>query len=116
MIKINATNVTIMVKDMDASIAFYQRIGFTIKQRWDNNYAMLETAGLTLGIHPGGDENSNSGTVSVGLMIDDIGEANVLLDKEGIAAEPMVDGGSGKYIYFKDPDGTVIYFVQPKWK
>lgn len=113
---INGTNLTIMVKDINASIAFYQGIGFTLKQRWEDNYAMLETTGLTIGLHPGGDEKTNSGTVSAGLMIDNIDEAKALLDQQGIAAEPIVDGGSGKYIYFKDPDATVIYFVQPKWK
>lgn len=116
MIKITGTNVTIMVKDMDASISFYQNIGFTIKQRWDNNYAMLETTGLTLGIHPGGDESSSSGSVSVGLMIEDFNEAKALLEKKAIVYEAQDDGKSGMYLHFTDPDGTVVYFVQPKWK
>lgn len=64
MIQINSINVTIMVKDMDRSIQFYESIGLTLKQRWDNNYAMVETAGITIGIRPGGDENSGSGSVS----------------------------------------------------
>jgi len=113
--KINSHNITIMVKDMDRSIQFYESIGLTLKQRWDNNYAMIETAGLTIGIHPGGDEQSSSGTVSIGFMIDDINDGKALLEKNHIESK-FEDGKSGTYIHFKDPDGTVIYFVQPKWK
>jgi len=115
MIKINSTNVTIMVKDMDKSIQFYESIGLTLKQRWGDNYAMIETAGLTIGIHPGGDDDSNSGSVSIGFMIDDINDAKALLEKNSIAAD-FAEGGSGTYLHFKDPDGSVLYFVQPKWK
>lgn len=115
MIRINSTNVTIMVKDMDSSISFYESIGLTIKQRWDNHYTMMETAGITIGIHPGGDEHSNSGSVSIGFIIDDINEAKALLEKNAITAKHEDDGKSGIYIHFKDPDGTILYFVQPKW-
>ena len=114
MITINSTNVTIMVKDMDKSIQFYESIGLTLKQRWGDNYAMVETTGLTIGIHPGGDDQSSSGTVSIGFMISDIKEAEALLDKNIITGK-FDDGKSGTYLHFKDPDGTVLYFVQPKW-
>ncbi len=113
---IKETNVTIMVSDMDKAVGFYESIGFTIKQRWDNNYAMMSTAGLTVGLHPSEDNNLQSGTVSIGLMIDQINEAKKLLEEKQILHEEPVNGGSGNYIYFKDPFGTVLYFVEPKWK
>jgi catechol 2,3-dioxygenase-like lactoylglutathione lyase family enzyme len=53
MIKITETNITIMVQDMNKAISFYESLGFVIKNRWDDHYAMLTTTGLTLGIHPG---------------------------------------------------------------
>ncbi len=115
MIKIASTNVTIMVKDMDKAISFYESIGLTLKQRWGDNYAMVETTGLTIGIHPGGDDHSGSGTISIGFMIDDINEAKALLEKNNITAT-FDEGKSGTYLNFKDPDGTALYFVQPKWK
>lgn len=115
MIKINSTNVNIMVKDMTKSIQFYESIGLTLKQRWGDHYAMVETAGITIGIHPGGDANSNSGTVSIGFMIEDTNAAKALLEKNSIAATSEDDGKSGIYLHFKDPDGTLLYFVQPKW-
>ena len=49
---IKDTNVTIMVKDMDASIAFYQSIGFTVKARWGAHYARITAPGITIGLHP----------------------------------------------------------------
>jgi hypothetical protein len=99
---------------MHASIDFYESIGLKLKQRWDHHYAMVETEGVTLGIHPGGDEHSGSGTVSIGFMIADINEAKALLENNSIDAK-YEDGKSGTYLHFKDPDGTILYFVQPKW-
>ena len=84
MINIKGANVTIMVKDIDKSISFYESIGLTLKQRWDNHYAMVVTEGITIGIHPAKDEAVNSGTVSIGFMIDKIEDAKTLLDKNNI--------------------------------
>jgi catechol 2,3-dioxygenase-like lactoylglutathione lyase family enzyme len=52
MIKINETNVTIMVRNLDESIKFYESIGLKLKQRWGNHYAMFVVKGITLGLHP----------------------------------------------------------------
>ena len=49
---IKDSNVTIMVKDMDKSVSFYQSIGFAVKNRWGNHYAQLTAPGITIGIHP----------------------------------------------------------------
>ncbi len=114
MTTIKSTNVTIMVKSMDNAIKFYESIGLKLKQRWDDHYAMIETEGLTIGIHPGGDEKSSSGTVSIGFMIDKIEEAKALLDNNKIPYK-FDDGKSGAYCNFSDLDGTLLYFVQPKW-
>ena len=115
MINITSTNVTIMAKSMNDSIAFYESIGLKLKERWGDHYAMIESSGLTIGIHPGGGEHSGSGTVSIGFMIPDILEGKSLLENNKIAATLQEDGKSGSYLHFKDPDGTVLYFVQPKW-
>ena len=116
MITINETNVTIMTRDMDGAIAFYEQIGFALMQRWDNHYAMLTAGSLTIGLHPMGDstEPTSSGSLSIGLMVNDIKEAKTLLDGLSIAYKAE-DGKSGNYVHFKDQDGTVLYFVQPGW-
>ncbi len=115
--KLTGSNVTIMVKDMNQSIAFYESIGLKLKQRWADNYAMVEGPGITLGIHPGGNENSGSGDLSVGFMVDNFEDARMQLQKNKIAIlHEADDGKSGNYIHFKDPDGTLLYFVKPKWE
>ena len=113
---IKGSNVTIMVKDMYTSISFYESIGLKLKNRWDDHYAMIETEGITIGIHPGEQAGSGSGTISIGFMMDDINEAKTLLDKNSITYKTDDDGKSGIYLHFKDPDSTILYFVQPKWK
>src|SRR5580765_8566674 len=113
--KLNGSNVTIMVKDMSKSISFYESIGLKLKQRWGDNYAMIEGPGITLGIHPGGDAKSSSGTISIGFMIDDCDIAKAMLEKQNVHVTSEDDGKSGLYLHFKDPDGTILYFVKPKW-
>jgi len=115
MIKITESNVTIMVRDMDKSIHFYEQIGLTLKQRWDNHYAMITTEGVTIGLHPTEGTDIDSGSVSIGFMIDKISEAKALLEKHKINYQDD-DGKSGHYLHFKDPDNTILYFVEPKWR
>ncbi len=115
MSQITGTNVTIMVKDMDAAIKFYEQIGLTLKQRWDNHYAMIETTGITIGIHPSHSAENSSGTVSIGFMTDDIDATKAMLAANNIHYKDEDDGKSGLYLHFKDPDNTVLYFVKPKW-
>jgi catechol 2,3-dioxygenase-like lactoylglutathione lyase family enzyme len=112
---IKESNITIMVNDMDKAVSFYESIGLTVKQRWDHDYAMMSAPGITIGLHPAEETNTNSGTVSIGFMIDKTEDAKTLLDKNKIAYSSHDDGKSGSYIHFKDPYGTVLYFVKPKW-
>jgi len=114
--KLTGSNVTIMVKDMSKSIAFYESIGLKLQQRWGDNYAMIDGPGITIGIHPGGDEDSGSGDLSIGFMVDSFEDAKALLVKnEIVIAQEAADGKSGNYLHFRDPDGTELYFVKPKW-
>jgi predicted enzyme related to lactoylglutathione lyase len=115
MLKITDSNVTIMVKDMEKAINFYLAIGLTLKQRWGDNYAMISAAGITLGLHPGGEKVETSSHVSVGFFIENIEDAKSVLEKNKIEYKVEADGKSGIYAHFKDLDGTVLYFVQPQW-
>ena len=66
---IKDSNITINVKDLDRSIAFYESIGLKIKNRWGKHYAQLSTPGLVIGLHPTNSNNlkENSGNVSIGF-------------------------------------------------
>jgi len=55
-----------------------------------------------------------SGNVSIGFMIENFDDVKKLLEKNGIQFRTD-DGKSGTYAHFKDPDGTLLYFVKPKW-
>jgi len=112
--KLTNSNVTIMAKDLDKSIAFYESIGLKLQQRWDNHYAMISGPGVTLGIHPSEEKPEGSGSVSIGFMIENVKEVEELLSKNKIKFKTE-DGKSGTYTHFKDPDGTILYFVLPKW-
>ena len=48
MMTINESNLTMVVKDLDESIKFFKSIGLTLKNRWKNDYAMVESTGITI--------------------------------------------------------------------
>ena len=76
---------------------------------------MVESTGITIGLHPTNKKKLGSGSVSIGFMVDSLVEAKVMLEKNNITCR-FEDGKSGKYIHFDDLDGTDLYFVDPKWK
>ena len=112
--RIKDSNVTIMVKDMDKSVSFYESLGFNIKQRWGNHYAQLTAPGITIGIHPSNENISNSGNVSIGFTTDNIEETKNQLSSLLVYTQSREEEG-GKFIHFHDPDGTMLYFIEPKW-
>ncbi len=112
--KINSTNVTIMVSDMDLAINFYTSLGFTVKQRWENNYAMIAAPDLVIGLHPTAEPIDPGNQISIGLMIDDIEAVKAFLTTNKIEYQ-YFEAEEGIYCNFKDPFGTSIYFTKPNW-
>ncbi len=114
--KIINSNVTINVKDLDRSISFYQSLGMTLKNRWGDHYAQMTIPGLEIGLHPTQDINlkEGSGNISIGFTTDDFEEAKSLLHTLFILVTEKSEDG-GQFLHFKDPDGTAIYFIKPKW-
>ncbi|MFI5135826.1 MAG: VOC family protein [Chitinophagales bacterium] len=109
------SNVTIMVKDMDKSVAFYQAIGFNLKERWKNYYAQLIGPGVVIGLHPTEHHTQRgSGNVSIGLSVENIDEAKKMLENLSIEVTTREEEG-GQFVHFADPDGTELYFIKPKW-
>jgi catechol 2,3-dioxygenase-like lactoylglutathione lyase family enzyme len=113
--KISDSSVTIMTNNMDHTIHFYKTIGLQVKQRWENHYALMATNGITIGIHPSEEKSLSSGTVSIGFSVEHIEEAKSLLESHDISFREVNDEQSGKYLHFKDPNGTLLYFVEPNW-
>jgi len=113
---IKESNVTIMVKDMDRSILFYQSIGITLKNRWGSHYAQLTAPDLTIGLHPSSNDNAaaGSGNVSIGFTTDNFEETKSSLKKLSIEISDRQEEG-GQFLHFSDPDGTALYFIKPKY-
>jgi catechol 2,3-dioxygenase-like lactoylglutathione lyase family enzyme len=88
---IKDSNVTVMVKDMERSISFYQPIGFDLKSN-----------------SPG------SGNTSIDFTVDNFEETESLLNELSINTQPREEEG-GQFLHFADPDGTMLYFIKPKW-
>lgn len=111
---IKDSNVTIMVKDIEKSVSFYQSIGFAVKNRWGDHYAQLTAPGITIGIHPTNEIYINSGNTSIGFTTDNFEETRSLLSNLSIYAVAREEEG-GQFLHFHDPDGTLLYFIKPKW-
>ena len=113
--KIKSANLTINVSDLDKSIAFYQSIGLTLKERWGEHYAQLTASGIVIGLHPS--KQSEPGTdknLSIGFTAENFGTVNDELIKVGIKTKYRNEKG-GEFLHFEDPDGTSLYFINPKW-
>jgi catechol 2,3-dioxygenase-like lactoylglutathione lyase family enzyme len=115
MIKITESNVTVMVKNMDASVKFYGALGLTMKNRWGDHYAQMAAADIIIGLHPQKEELPANTKISIGFMIQDINEAKKLLTDMKVPFK-FSEAKEGDYLHFNDPDGNFLYYSQPKWK
>ena len=113
---IEEANITINVKDLDTSIAFYQSLGLHLKNKWGNHYARLTAPGIVIGLHPTSSDNlkNNSGNVSIGFTVSQFDEAISELQRLSIQVIERKEEG-GEFLHFTDPDGTALYFIKPNW-
>ena len=113
---IKESNLTINVRDLDKSISFYLSIGLTLKTRWGNYYAQLIAPGMVIGLHPTDESNlkKDSGNVSLGFTTENLKQTKKQLIELGILVNER-KGEGGEFLHFADPDGTALYFINPKW-
>ena len=113
---IKGATLTIMVVDMDRSIDFYtKKLGFTLSNRWGDNYAEIDAAGMKIGIHPAIKEFPKSENhISVGFLVDNLDRYAELLKTNSVQFTTDEDQAL-KFAFFSDPDGTPLYFGQMKW-
>lgn len=119
---LGAFSVSLAVKDLAASLAFYERLGFAqlggdVSQGW----AILRCGSATIGLFTGMFE-SNILTFNPGWSDDakpleqfeDVRELQARLQAAGLEIESTTDPDSTEpaHIVFKDPDGNVIMFDQ----
>jgi catechol 2,3-dioxygenase-like lactoylglutathione lyase family enzyme len=112
-IEFNMAFVTIIVADMQRSIDFYTaQLGFKLKARYGNEFAIVEGPGVTIGLHPPS-STSAIGNVSIGLGVDDVEKRRDQLQLRGIAFEGgIVADPPMRFAYLKDPNGVQLYLAE----
>lgn len=113
--KIQATNITINVRDLDKSISFYHSIGFQLKERWGSHYAQMVLPDIIIGLHPTDEKNmsENSGNVSIGFIADEFELVQSEMESLNISFKERKEAG-GRFLHFNDPDGTALYFIEAR--
>jgi catechol 2,3-dioxygenase-like lactoylglutathione lyase family enzyme len=104
--------VILMVTDLDASIAFYQDLGFKLVFRLKDTWAEFRIGSVKLGLCPTthSQEGRRSGLV---LEVEDlVGTYEQLKDSVQFLTEPK-EAVHGKMITFADPSGNILDFYQP---
>ncbi|MCW4049960.1 MAG: VOC family protein [Candidatus Bathyarchaeota archaeon] len=125
--KISTDHILIVVKDLDETMRFYGHLGFkhveTVNRPHDvvgvmkKDNLMLELMQL-----PAGDEtyreprkNSDIGFRHIGFRVEDMQEVyDNLKDKIQYDGPPVHSAGRGdrKLLFFKDPNGVELHFIQ----
>ena len=114
-----------MVDDVDASVAFYTRyLGFTVKQQFGANIAILTRDDLTLWVAgpdasagrpmPDGRKPEPGGWNRFVIEVDDLQKFVAQLSQQGTHfRNDIVEGPGGKQILAEDPSGNVIELFEP---
>lgn len=106
----------LLVSDVVASTAFYQRLGFPVRLRGRvGNWVELDAGdGTRLGIHPRIDDGEGAERFRLSLVADrPLEELAAELEREGIVApDGIVDEAYGCSMLIHDPDGMPIEIIE----
>ena len=125
--KINLDHLLFVVKDLETTISFYNHLGFTHLEtikRPNDTVGVIKKDGLMIELMqlPPGKEtyrnpriNSDIGFRHIGFRVEDIQEVyEALKDKIDFDGAPVHSAGRGErtLLFFKDPDGVELHFIQ----
>ena len=115
-IGLKQSTITIQVADLERSITFYSSIGLNLEKQWDGHYAEMKAPGMTIGLHPAKEHTPSigSGNTSIGFTCTNFEKAKTTLLELSIPVKERNEEG-GSFLHFQDPDGTALYFIDPKW-
>ena len=113
-------HIGIYVRDVDASIAFYQKLGFTLDREVQGNVrlaflsagtCLLELIGRNV------EPYRAAGIVDhVAMIVEDLDAAIAKCNENGIEVDASKIGGSsslgGRNVFFAGPDGERLEFYQ----
>jgi lactoylglutathione lyase len=111
---------TIYVRDIDASIRFYNEIvGLPIARRFSEPGAELAFLGddeTKLEIICGKLEPHTGGGISIGFFVDNLEEKMAFIEERGISIHsgPFTPSKRTRFFFVSDPDGVLVQFVEQK--
>jgi catechol 2,3-dioxygenase-like lactoylglutathione lyase family enzyme len=112
----SASNVTVMVSDMDRAVRFYRdTLGLKFVRGYGAEWVEIDAPGLRIGLHPGGKRAQARGNLSIGLRVDDLDNAKRILEAKGVLFSASKEDGGVRLADFTDPDGNALYLVQVLW-
>ncbi len=125
--KINVDHILLVVKDLENTISFYKHLGFTHVEtikRPNDTVGVIKKDNLMIELMelPDGYEtyreprkNSDIGFRHIGFRVENIQEVyESLKDKIQFDGPPVGSAGRGdrKLLFFKDPNGVELHFIQ----
>jgi len=108
--------VVLFTEDLDASIAYYESLGFPLKFRDGTHYAALDGGSITLALATEVD-HPIPGQVVVGIKTDDPDAAAAAIEEAGggIARAPYNDAHERRaVVYDSQGNGIVFYKSLPR--
>ena len=118
-------SVRYLVHDVDAAVAFYTRhLGFTLRQQFGPNMAILSREDLTLWLAgptasaarpmPDGRRPEPGGWNRFVLEVSDLAALVTRLRQDGAPfRNEVVSGPGGRQILCEDPSGNIVELFQP---
>jgi catechol 2,3-dioxygenase-like lactoylglutathione lyase family enzyme len=117
-------SVRYIVNDVDRAIAFYVRLGFTLRQQFGPAMAIMAKDDLTLWLAgprasasrpmPDGRRPEPGGWNRFVLQTDDLVALVTRLRSEGVMfRNDVVEGPGGRQILCEDPSGNVVELFEP---
>ncbi|MDF2963320.1 MAG: Glyoxalase-like domain protein [Paenibacillus sp.] len=111
-------NVTVMVTDLNKAVQFYvDTLGLKLHYQVEGHWAQVEAPGLTIGLHPNGENGAQPGTsdsLSIGFEPHDFNQSLETLQSRGIVFAGVMEDKATRIAPFRDPDGNPLYLVEVK--
>lgn len=112
---------TVHVRDMEASLKFYQEIvGLRLTRRFNEipgtDLAFLGDDQTQIELIVGKGEAYSGGGVSLGFMVDNLEEKMAFVQQRGITVHsgPFAPSPRTRFFFVQDPDGLLVQFVEQK--
>ena len=112
-------SVTIVVDDLKKAKCFYvETLGLKVQFQVEGHLVQVEAPGLTIGLlHPREGQDSHpgkSGSVHIGLEVQELEAAIKLLKSRGVEFQPIMEEEATRIAYFSDPEGNPLYLIELK--